>query len=107
MVEERRDRIRLESKFQADLIDTIKKEFPGAIVLKNDPDINQGFPDLTILWEDRWAVLEVKRSKDASHQPNQDYYVNRLDAMSYSSFVYPENMKEVIDGIQRAFGTRR
>ena len=107
MVEERRDRIRLESKFQADLIDTIKKELPGAIILKNDPDINQGFPDLTILWEDRWAVLEVKRSAKASHQPNQDYYVHKLNAMSYSSFVYPENMKEVIDGIQRTFGTRR
>lgn len=107
MVEERRDRIRLESQFQAELIDTIKKEFPGAIILKNDPDINQGFPDLTILWEDRWAVLEVKRSATASHQPNQDYYVNRLNAMSYSSFVYPENMKEVIDGIQRTFGAGR
>lgn len=96
-----------ESEFQARLIKTIKKTFPGAIVLKNDPNYIQGFPDLTILWRDRWAVLEVKRAEFEKHQPNQDYYIDQLDEMSYAAFIYPENEEQILDEIQRAFNSGR
>lgn len=94
---------KLESKFQKELIDEIKREYPGCIVLKNDPDYIQGFPDLTILWEDKWAVLEIKRDRNARRQPNQEYYVERLDGMSFSSFVYPENKEVVLDELRKTF----
>lgn len=84
-----------ESVFQAKLIREIKKRFPGAIVLKNDPNYIQGFPDLTVLYKDRWAVLEIKQNEKASHQPNQDFYILQADKMSVGRFVYPENMMEV------------
>lgn len=90
-----------ESSFQKELIKELKMEFPGCVVLKNDACYIQGFPDLTILYGDRWAALEVKRGKDASHQPNQDFYVERLNEMSYASFVYPENKEEVIRELQQ------
>lgn len=92
-----------ESEFQAKLIREIKKRFPGAIVLKNDPNYIQGFPDLTVLYKDHWAILEIKRSEKASHQPNQDYYVSQADRMSVGRFVYPENMMEVLDDLARSF----
>lgn len=92
----------LESKFQAELIKEIKRLLPGAIVLKNDPNYIQGMPDLTILYESSWATLEGKRSETASQRPNQDYYVNLMNEMSYSSFIYPENKEEVLDELQRA-----
>lgn len=95
-----------ESQFQRELIKEIKETFPGCVVLKNDPNYIQGMPDLTILHGDRWAVLEVKRDKEAHHQPNQDYYVGMLDDMSFSSFVYPENKEEVLHGLQQAFRSR-
>ena len=44
---------KLESKFQKELIDEIKREYPGCIILKNDPDYIQGFPDWTILLKDK------------------------------------------------------
>lgn len=91
-----------ESKFQKDLIGKIKKTFPDCIVIKNDPTYIQGIPDLLILNGDKWASLECKKSENASHQPNQDYYVSKMNGMSYASFVYPENEKEVLDAIQRA-----
>ena len=96
--------ITLESKFQSDLIKEIKKRFPGCLVLKNDPNYIQGFPDLTILHRDRWAVLEVKRNEKASQQPNQNYYVNLLHSMSYSSFIYPGNKEDVLNELQSTFG---
>lgn len=96
-----------ESVFQAKLILEIKKRFPGAIVLKNDPNYIQGFPDLTVLYKDRWAVLEIKQSEKASHQPNQDFYILQADKMSVGRFVYPENMMEVLDDLARSFQVSR
>jgi len=92
-----------ESSFQSELIAELKSRFPGCKILKNDPKYIQGFPDLTILYGDRWAVLETKRSATATHRPNQDHYVSELNAMSYSSFVFPENKERVINELEQAF----
>ena len=93
----------LERNYQAKVIKKIYSMFPDhTIVLKNDPSYLQGFPDLLILHEDRWAALETKKSEQAGHRPNQDYYVDLLDKMSYSAFIFPENEEEVFREIQRA-----
>jgi hypothetical protein len=92
----------LESKFQADLIKELKQLFPGCVIMKNDPEYIQGIPDLTILYGAKWATLECKKSKKASHRPNQEYYVDKLNGMSYSAFVYPENKEEVLNELQQA-----
>lgn len=95
-----------ESKFQKEVIDELKQRFPGCIVMKNDPNYIQGIPDLTILHDGCWAALEVKQHAKASRQPNQDYFVDKMNEMSYASFIYPENKERVLDEIQQAFGTR-
>lgn len=95
----------LESKFQSKLIRRIKDEFPGCIVLKNDPTYLQGIPDLTIFYENTWVALEVKKSAKASHQPNQDYYVDKMNQMSYAAFIFPENEDEVMAELQNHFNT--
>ena len=92
-----------ESAFQANLIRDLKSIFPGCMVLKNDPNYIQGVPDLLVLYNDRWAALECKRSKNASHRPNQEYYISRMDGMSFAAFVYPENREDILDELQRAF----
>lgn len=92
-----------ESAFQHGLIKEIKHRFPDAIVLKNDAGYLQGFPDLLVLSGSRWAALECKRTKAASHQPNQDYYVEKLGKMSYAAFVYPENREEVLHELECTF----
>lgn len=93
----------LESQFQKNLINTLKQTYPGCIILKNDPTYIQGIPDLLILWEDHWATLECKRSSSAIHRPNQQYYVDKMNSMSFSSFIYPENKQEVLDELNRFF----
>ena len=97
----------LESDFQSKFIKKLKERFPGCLVLKNDPNYIQGIPDLTLLTEDGWALLEAKRDSTASHRPNQDYYVKKASSMQFGSFVYPENEEEVINGIQKTFERKR
>lgn len=91
-----------ESKFQHDLIKDLHDIFPGCIVLKNDPDYIQGIPDLLVLYNNHWAALECKRSRCEHHQPNQDYYIDLMNQMSYASFIYPENKEEILDELQQA-----
>lgn len=96
-----------ESQFQSALIKELKKIFPGCMVLKNDSSYYQGIPDLLILYNDHWAMLECKRYSNASHRPNQDYYIDKLNGMSYASFISPDNKKEVLDELQEALQSRR
>ena len=93
----------LESSFQNRLIKKIRALFDGCLVLKLDADYIQGIPDLLILWRDKWATLECKRSRAAPHQPNQDYYVDKMKKMSFSAFIFPENEERVLYELQQAF----
>lgn len=95
----------LEKDFQRELIHELKERFPGALVYKNET--KQGFPDLTVLYQEHWALLECKKSEDASHQPNQDYYVDLANGMSFASFVYPENKGDVLNALEQAFRPNR
>lgn len=94
-----------ENKFQAQLIKDIKTRFPGCLVLKNDSSYIQGVPDLTVLYNQHWAMLECKRDQSAPHQPNQEYYVQMADSMSFARFIHPGNREEVLDELQRSFQT--
>ena len=78
----------LERDFQRKLIKEIKDRFSGCIVMKNDPDYIQGIPDLTILYRNKWASLEVKKSARAARRPNQEHYVQKMNDMSFSAFIY-------------------
>lgn len=91
----------LEKEFQSKLKQELKERFPGAIVLKTDPNYIQGFPDLLMLWKDRWAALECKREKDAHKQPNQEFYVDLLNQMSFAAFIDPQNKGKVLDDLER------
>lgn len=92
----------LENKFKQKLVGEIRERLPGCIVMHMDPNEIQGIPDLLILYQDKWAALEGKKSKDESHRPNQDYYVEKMDKMSFARFIYPENKEEVLDELLRS-----
>lgn len=94
-----------EGQFQGKLIKEIEVLLPGAIVLKNDANYIQGIPDLLVLYNDRWALLECKIAKPTraeDFQPNQEYYVTLANKMSFARVVYPENKKEVLHELQQA-----
>lgn len=91
----------LESGFQDRLIRDLKEMFPGCIVLKMDQF--QGIPDLLVLYGNTWFSLECKRSANATRRPNQEYYVDIMNQMSFSRFIYPENKEEVLRDLQQSF----
>ena len=95
----------LERDYQPRLKERIESLFPGCYILKNDTRYIQGIPDLLILWKDRWATLEVKKSDKEPYRPNQEYYISELDRMSFSRMICPENEEEVLSDLQRAFGS--
>lgn len=97
----------LENKFKTELVAEIEDMFPGCIVVHLDPNEIQGIPDLLVLYKNKWAALEGKKSANAPHRPNQDYYVNLMNKMSFASFIYPENKEEVLYELQQAFRIRR
>jgi hypothetical protein len=96
----------LESTYQAQLIKELERRFPGCVVLKLDSGYLQGIPDLLILWMDKWAILEVKAHADAAVRPNQEFYVEMLNIMSFSAFIYPSNQEQVLRELQLAFKSR-
>lgn len=98
---------KLESKFQSEVIHELKERHPKCWVEKADPNYRQGTPDLRVYIGKFWGALEVKRSKDAAHQPNQDEYVERLDKMSFARFIYPENKEEVYDELEQALQSKK
>lgn len=95
-----------EAVYQGQLIKKLKRIFPGCVVLKNDPQYQQGILDLTLLWGLSWAMLEVKASATASERPNQRYFVEQLAEMSFAAFICPENEEEVLFALQEAFTSR-
>lgn len=94
---------KLERDFQAKLIKELELIFEGCLVFKMDPSYKTGIPDLLVLYKDKWATLECKRKAGAHKQPNQEYYVDLMNKMSFSSFICPENKEDVINELRKAF----
>lgn len=87
-----------ENQFQRALVKEIRNHYNNeCIVTKLDSGYIQGIPDLLILHKDKWATLECKKSRNAHRQPNQQYYVDKMNKMSFSKFIYPENKEEVLN----------
>lgn len=93
----------LENSFKTDLVKEIERIFPGCMVVHLDPNEIQGIPDLLVLYKDKWAALEGKKSANEPHQPNQDYYVGMMNYMSFAAFIFPENKDEVLDDLYDYF----
>lgn len=98
---------RVETPFQAKLIQELRSIFPGCVILKNDANYLQGVPDLIILWYKYYALLECKSEAEARRQPNQPYYIQLLNEWSFAAFIHPGNKEQVLDALQRTFKPSR
>jgi hypothetical protein len=96
---------KLESDFvKDDLKPDLEARFPGIVIIKQDPNTSfQGVPDHLLLYEDKWAALETKRAVRSKRQPNQEFYVEKLNNLSYSAFVHPGNKQQVLDDLECVF----
>lgn len=94
--------------FKASLIKELEFRFPGCIVFNLDPNtIHQGVPDLLVLYKTKWAMLETKGAVNSKKRPNQAFYVNFYNELSFAAFIYPEIEEDVLNDLQQAFEPRR
>lgn len=96
-----------ETRYQRRVVERLELTFPGCIVIRNDPNRIQGLPDLLILYGDSWFMLEIKKSENEPTQPNQEYYVDFFNNMSFAAFLFPENEERVFYELQNTFGSCR
>lgn len=97
-----------ESRFQQELREDLEQLLPGCMIFKLDPNLyGQGIPDLLVLYKNFWIALECKAHSKAPTQPNQNWYIDTMNEMSYAAFIYPENREEILDEIRSTFRTRR
>lgn len=94
---------KLEREFQPTLIKELEYLFPGCLIQKNDANYRQGIPDLLILFGNRWALLEVKKSANEPPRPNQLWYVDWAKQNSFGAFIYPENKSDVLTALRDFF----
>lgn len=96
-----------ENEFQPEVIKELYRMFPDCFVMKNDANYRQGFPDLSVFIGPYYILLECKKSKKEMRdpRPNQDYYVDAVNAMGgFARFIYPENKEAVLNEIRQTFG---
>lgn len=95
---------KLESEFKQAFFKEVKGMLSGCVIITGNSASQQGIPDTLILFRDKWAALEFKRSATAKKRPNQPYFIEKFGEMSFASFVYPENKEEVLNALREAFG---
>lgn len=94
--------------YKALLVKELEFRFPGCVLFNMDPNTtHQGIPDLLMLYKDRWAMFEVKAAMNSKRRPNQPFFVNFYNEMSFASFICPENEEEVLNDLQQTFEPRR
>jgi hypothetical protein len=99
---------RLESEFQSEIIRKLRYDlFPGCIVTRGNSASQQGIPDVFIVYYDKWAMLEFKKSANEPYRPNQPYFVELFNEWSFAAFIFPENAEEVLRDLQHALRPRR
>jgi len=93
--------------FKAQLVKELASRFPDCVIFNLDPNtMHQGIPDLLILHNNKWAMLETKGAPTSRRRPNQEYWVDFYNELSFAAFVYPENEGEILDALQHALCSR-
>lgn len=93
----------LERDVKRKLLKGVEERFPEAEVFYTDARLRQGTPDILVLNGKNWAMLEVKLHANSRRQPNQEYFVKKLDSMSFCKFVHQDNVEETLDEMERLF----
>ena len=91
----------MEAKTQSKLIKWLKAHGYFVIKTKPGPGVPVGTPDVFAVKEGFWAAFEVKASRNAPFQPLQKRTVEKLNKWSYAKVVYPQNLDEILEELER------
>lgn len=95
----------LEGKYKTELTKRIYERFGNrCVVVRLDSALMQGISDMLVLFEGgMWAALEAKTRGNAARQPNQEFYVQKLNDMCFAAFIYPENEEAVLNELEEEY----
>lgn len=88
-------KVDLEGKLQRTILKFLKSK--GCFVMKTTPGggVPTGTADIFFCKEGFYGWIEVKKAKNAAHQPGQDQFIAKMDGWSWAAFVWPENWSEI------------
>lgn len=95
-----------ENAYQSRLLARIRNDIPLGYAYKNESYI-QGFPDITVIHGDKYAMLEVKRERGAHLQPNQLYYIEKFNQMAFARLIFPEIEEQVLTEMYEYLGVTK
>lgn len=101
-----------EATYQAKLVRRLRSKFKKlddiAVVMPMDGNTIQGWPDILILADMGWCVLEVKTDAGADRQPNQEYWLEWCnDRCLFASLIWPHCEEQVLEELFQALGVGR
>ena len=85
----------IEKRLQTTIRKEAKKLGFEVLVIRPNPGIPDGFPDVLLLKEGFWGTIEVKDSPTAIYQPLQEERLEKYNDWSWSRRVDPTNWAEV------------
>lgn len=84
-----------EKKLQTEIRKYLKSKGCYVMVIKPQPGIPTGCPDIIFFNEGFYGGLEVKESRTAPYQPLQEATLAKFDRWSYGKRVDPSNWFDV------------
>lgn len=91
-----------ESSLQSNIRKYLKSKGCYVLVIRPQPGIPDGCPDILFMLEGFWGAIEVKDSPTAKWQPLQKETLEKLNAWSWAKRVDPTNwhtIRQELEGI--------
>lgn len=84
-----------ESKLQSNIRSYLRGKGCYVLVIKPQPGIPDGCPDIIFMLEGFWGSIEVKRSPSAGYEPLQELTIAKHNNWSWSRRVDPVSWIDV------------
>lgn len=86
----------IESRLQSDIRRYLKSKGCYVLVIRPQPGIPDGCPDIIFMLEGFWGSIEVKKSPTAGYQPLQKETLAVHDEWSWARRVDPKSWPSVL-----------
>ena len=85
----------IESRLQSEVRNYLKSKGCYVLVIRPQPGIPDGCPDIIFLYEGFWGAVELKKSPKAKWQPLQKETLQKLNDWSWGKKVDPTNWLDI------------
>ena len=85
----------IESTLQSNIRKYLRSKGCYVLVIRPQPGIPEGCPDIIFMLEGFWGSIEVKKDPKADYQPLQEVTIAKHNQWSWSRRVDPTNWAQV------------